>query len=75
MSTDAGMIGQTVGPEGAFRFARGETVTSTTGLRAKLSRPLDFLVLSDHAENLGLAPMIARSSPCPAQRSPGQALA
>lgn len=63
MSTDAGMVGQTVGPEGAFRFARGETVTSTTGLRAKLRRPLDFLVLSDHAENLGLAPMIARSDP------------
>ena len=63
MSTDAGMVGQTVGPEGAFRFARGETVTSTTGLKAKLRRPLDFLVLSDHAENLGLAPMIARSDP------------
>lgn len=63
MSTDAGMVGQTVGPEGAFRFARGETVISTTGLRAKLRRPLDFLVLSDHAENLGLAPMIARSDP------------
>ena len=63
MSTDAGMVGQTVGPEGAFRFARGETVTSTTGLKAKLKRPLDFMVLSDHAENLGLAPMIARSDP------------
>ena len=46
MSTDAGMVGQTVGPEGAFRFARGETVTSTTGLKAKLKRPLDFMVLS-----------------------------
>ncbi len=36
---------------------------STTGLRAKLRRPLDFLVLSDHAENLGLAPFIAESNP------------
>jgi hypothetical protein len=62
-STDAGMGGQTVGPEDAFRFARGEEVKSTTGLRAKLRRPLDFLVLSDHAENLGLAPLIAKSDP------------
>jgi hypothetical protein len=31
-------------------------------LRAKLQRPYDFLVVSDHAENLGLAPMIAESN-------------
>jgi len=62
-STDAGMIGQTVPPDGAYRFAKGEEVTSTTGLRAKLSRPLDFLVVADHAELLGLAPFIARSDP------------
>lgn len=62
-STDAGMVGQTVGPDDAYRFAKGATVTSTTGLRAKLKRPLDFLVVADHAEVLGLAPFIARSDP------------
>ena len=31
-STDAGMIGDTLGPEDAYRFARGETVKSSTGL-------------------------------------------
>ena len=41
----------------------GETVTSSTGLPARLNRPLDFLVVSDHAENLGLAPAIAESNP------------
>jgi hypothetical protein len=61
-STDAGMIGTTLGPEDAYRFARGEEVTSSTGQRARLVRPLDFLVVSDHAENLGLAPMIAESN-------------
>jgi hypothetical protein len=60
-STDAGMIGNTVGPEDAYRFARGEEVKQSHGLRAKLGRPLDFLVIADHAENLGLAPMIAES--------------
>jgi hypothetical protein len=62
-STDAGMIGNRLGPEEAYRFARGEEVTSSTGVRARLQRPLDFLVVSDHSENLGLAPMIAESNP------------
>jgi hypothetical protein len=62
-STDAGMVGCTLGPEDAYRFARGETVTSSTGVPARLRQPLDFLVVSDHSENLGLAPAIADSDP------------
>ena len=62
-STDAGMIGNGLGPEQAYRFARGEEVLTSTGQRARLIRPLDFLVISDHAENLGLAPMIAEANP------------
>jgi hypothetical protein len=62
-STDAGMIGNRLGPEEAYRFARGEMVVSSTGVRARLQRPLDFLVVADHAENLGLAPMIAEKNP------------
>jgi len=62
-SADAGMAGAIVGPEEAYQFARGEEVKSNSGLPVKLSRPLDFLVIADHAENLGLAPMIAESNP------------
>ncbi len=62
-STDAGMIGNVLGPEEAFRFARGEKVRASLGEFAQLVRPLDFLVVADHAENLGLAPMIAESNP------------
>ncbi|MEP5567688.1 MAG: DUF3604 domain-containing protein [Halioglobus sp.] len=62
-STDAGMIGNTLGPDQAYRFASGEEVVSSSGQRARLIRALDFLVVSDHAENLGLAPMIAASDP------------
>ncbi len=62
-STDAGMIGNVLGPDEAFRFARGEIVRASGGQRARLIRPLDFLVVADHAENLGLAPMIAESNP------------
>ena len=62
-STDAGMMGNTLGPEEAYRFARGEEVLTSHGLRVRLIRPLDFLVVSDHAENLGLAPFIKESNP------------
>lgn len=62
-STDAGMVGCTLGPEDAYRFARGETVTSSHGLKTKLQRPYDFLVVADHSENLGLATAIAESNP------------
>ena len=62
-SPDAGLIGNTLGPAQAYRFARGEEVMSSTGLRAKLIRPLDWLVVSDHAEYMGLAPMVKSSDP------------
>jgi hypothetical protein len=63
LSADSGLIGNLVGPEDAYRFARGETVTSSTGQRARLIRPLDFLVVADHAQNFGLAPMLAEGNP------------
>ncbi|MDX2608441.1 MAG: DUF3604 domain-containing protein [Woeseiaceae bacterium] len=62
-STDAGMVGNSLGPDEAYRFARGEEVIQSHGLRARLQRPLDFLAITDHAANLGVAPMIAESNP------------
>ncbi len=62
-STDAGMVGCTLGPEDAYRIALGEAVKASLGEFVKLKRPLDFLVVSDHAENLGLAPAIRESNP------------
>ncbi|MBL6699182.1 MAG: DUF3604 domain-containing protein [Luminiphilus sp.] len=62
-SPDAGMAGTKVGPNDAYRFVLGETVTSSTGQAATISRPLDFVVIADHAENLGLADAIANSDP------------
>jgi Protein of unknown function (DUF3604) len=62
-SADAGMAGATLGPEFAYRAARGETVTSQTGLPFKLIRPLDFIVVADHAENIGVVDYINRRDP------------
>ena len=52
-SSDAFAAGVRLGPEEALRFGSGEEVTSTTGLKAQLSRPLDFLVIADHSGALG----------------------
>lgn len=52
-SIDAFGFGTRLGPDEALRFARGEEVTATTGLKARLSRPLDFLVIADHSDGLG----------------------
>jgi hypothetical protein len=62
VSVDAGTMCR-VGQEDAYRFARGEEITTTHGLRAKLSRPLDFLVISDHAEMYGLMPQLLSGDP------------
>ncbi|WP_427966435.1 DUF3604 domain-containing protein [Altererythrobacter sp.] len=52
-SVDAFGFGVRLGPEDALKFASGEEVTSTTGIKAKLVRPLDFLVIADHSDGLG----------------------
>ena len=62
-SFDAGFFGNTLPPEDAYRFARGEEVTSSTGERARLIRPLDFLVLADHAEYFGMSELMATGDP------------
>ena len=62
-SWDAGMIGNTLGPGDAYRFAKGEKVTSSTGLPVRLRRPLDWLAVTDHAEALGVSPMLVRADP------------
>ncbi len=62
-SGDAFMAGNRLGPEDSYRFARGEEVVSSTGVPAKLSRPLDFLVVSDHAEGLGVMYEVLKGNP------------
>jgi len=63
MSMDAGAFGARLMPEDAHRFARGEELTSSTGQRVKLSRPLDFLVVADHSDNMGFFPRLAAGDP------------
>lgn len=63
-SPDAGMVGNfKLGPEDAYKFARGEQVEANNGMQVKLVRPLDFLVVSDHSEYMGLMPVLRGGDP------------
>ncbi len=63
-SFDAAMMGNKgLSPEDAYRFARGDEIKAHNGMTARLNRPLDFLMVSDHAEYLGLLPMIFNGDP------------
>lgn len=63
LSLDARALGPIPGPDDAYRFARGEEVTSGTGLKVKLSRPLDWLVISDHSDAMGAMNEIVAGNP------------
>jgi len=63
LSLDAGLFGATTDHEDAYRLARGEEVKSSSGLPVKLSRPLDWLVITDHSDMLGIATDIQRGKP------------
>ncbi len=63
LSMDAGAWGNTLGLEPAYRFARGEEVTSSSGLNAKLSRPLDWVVIADHSDGYGFFPRLLAQDP------------
>tara|TARA_B100000767_G_C19765707_1_gene537397 strand:+ start:352 stop:2265 length:1914 start_codon:yes stop_codon:yes gene_type:complete len=53
LSGDSALFGnKLVGPDEAYRFAKGEVVQASLGKPAQLETPLDFLLVSDHAETM-----------------------
>jgi len=63
LSLDAGLFGNTTGPDTAYRLARGEEVMTAGGNPLKLGRPLDFLVVADHSDMMGIATDIQNGAP------------
>jgi hypothetical protein len=60
ISLDAFGDGNTkIGPNEAYSFAKGETVVSDDGMENRMSRPLDFLMVADHAEYMGVVQGLA----------------
>lgn len=62
-SMDAGAFGARLSPRDAYLFAKGNEVTASMGERAKLSRPLDFLVVADHSDGMGFFPLVMAGDP------------
>ncbi|MGI9511567.1 MAG: DUF3604 domain-containing protein [Anderseniella sp.] len=62
-SLDARAFGVVLSPDDAYRFAKGDEITTSHGLRVKLSRPLDWLVISDHSDGMGAMNEIIAGNP------------
>ncbi len=63
LSMDAGLFDNRLSPRDAYRFARGEEVVSSTGQAVRLSRPLDWLAVTDHSDGMGMIGDIIRGRP------------
>ena len=63
MSLDAGTAGARLTPADAYRLAKGERITASSGLPVQLTRPLDFLVVADHSDNMGFFPKLFAGDP------------
>ena len=72
MSMDAAAWGARLLPEDAYRYARGEEVTSFKGWKVKLSRPLDWLVVADHSDGYGFYNRMAAGDPWITKEELGQ---
>lgn len=65
LSFDAYLFGNRLDPDAAYRVAKGQSAQLRTGERVELTRPLDFVALSDHAEGFGLHEACAREDQSP----------
>ena len=63
LSVDAGAFGNRLGLDEAYRFTRGEEITSSSGIRAKMGRPLDWVVVADHSDGMGFFEMFMNADP------------
>lgn len=62
-SMDAGAFGCRLVPRDAYRFAKGQEITASSGQPVRLARPLDFLVVADHSDGFGFFPLILGGDP------------
>jgi hypothetical protein len=62
-SMDAGAFGCRLTPRDAYRFAKGQEITASSGQQARLARPLDFLVVADHSDGFGFFPLLMSGDP------------
>ncbi len=75
LSFDANMLGnKNLGPDEAYRLALGEMMEAHNGMKVRLGRPLDFLVVADHAESMGVMAGLETLDPALLETERGQEL-
>lgn len=63
LSLDARALGVILTHDDAYRFAKGEEVTSSNGIKIKIGQPLDWLVITDHSDAMGAMNEIVAGNP------------
>ena len=63
LSGDAYSFGARTTPDQAYRFAKGEVIRGDSGQDVKIRRPLDFMMVADHANNLGVLQALVAGDP------------
>jgi len=61
-SLDARILGVELDAADSYAFARGDQVVTSSGQTARLARPLDFLVVSDHSDAMGVVDQIIKGN-------------
>lgn len=71
LSMDAGGFGNRLGLDEAYKFARGQQVTASSGQEVRLARPLDRLAITDHSDGMGMITDILAKNPVVTQYEQG----
>ncbi|MFB3087960.1 MAG: DUF3604 domain-containing protein [Acidiferrobacterales bacterium] len=63
LSLDARAAGVILGQADAYRFARGDEITTSKGRPIRIGQPLDFLVVADHSDAMGAMNEVVAGNP------------
>ena len=61
LSFDAYLMGTRRTPDEAYEFAKGAAIEHASGFKMQMKKPLDFLMVADHAFYLGMMRELARN--------------
>ena len=71
LSFDAAAFGNRVSLRDAYRLARGEEITASSGQPLRLGRPLDWLAITDHSDGMGFTVDVLAGLPTVTQYEQG----
>ncbi|MDU8944345.1 DUF3604 domain-containing protein [Ovoidimarina sediminis] len=63
LSLDARAAGVILTHDDAYNFAKGEEITTSNGMRARIGQPLDWLVITDHSDAMGAMNEVVAGNP------------